>query len=70
MKRFVEGKIQFGEAHQNAMDAGGGNTEYKRLYAFRQWLAKADTEKDLFLEEERNVRDKIEFNGVSKNDGS
>jgi hypothetical protein len=61
LKRFVEGKIDFGEAHQNAMDAGGGNTEYKRLYAFRHWLAKADTEKDLLETRERNVRDKVEF---------
>jgi ParB-like nuclease domain len=61
LKRFVEGKTNFNDAYQNAMDAGGGNTEYKRLYAFRQWLAKSDTEKDLVETKERNVRDKIAF---------
>ena len=46
LKRFVEGKIDFDDAYHNAMDAGGGSIEYKRLHAFRQWLAKADTESD------------------------
>jgi hypothetical protein len=61
LKRFVEGKINFAEAHSNAMDAGGGNTEYKRLYTFRQWLSKADTEKDLTETKEKNIRDRIVF---------
>jgi hypothetical protein len=34
-------------AHSNALDAGGGNADYKQLHSFRQWLAKADAEKDL-----------------------
>jgi hypothetical protein len=61
LKRFVEGKITFDEAHENAIDAGGGNIEYKRLHSFRQWLAKNDTEKDLVETKEKNVRDKIEY---------
>jgi hypothetical protein len=61
LKRFVEGKIDFEEAHANAMDAGGGNAEYKRLHAFRQWLARADTEKDLVETREKNIRDRINF---------
>jgi len=61
LKRFVEGKITFDDAHHSAMDAGGGNSEYKRLHSFRQWLAKADTEKDLTDTKEKNIRDKIEF---------
>jgi hypothetical protein len=61
LKRFVEGKIDFETAHSNAMDAGGGNAEYKRLHSFRQWLAKTDTEKDLVDTREKNIRDKIEF---------
>jgi hypothetical protein len=61
LKRFVEGKIDFEEAHGNAMDAGGGNAEYKRLHSFRQWIAKADTEKDLVDTKEKNIRDRICF---------
>jgi hypothetical protein len=61
LKRFVEGKIDFEEAHSNAMDAGGGNAEYKRLHTFRQWLAKADTENDLVGTKEKNIRDRINF---------
>ena len=45
----------------NAMDAGGGNADYKRLHNFRQWLAKTDTENDLVEVKEKNIRDKIEF---------
>jgi hypothetical protein len=61
LKRFVEGKIEFEEAHAIAMDAGGGNAEYKRLHAFRQWIAKAETEKDLVDTKEKNIRDKVLF---------
>jgi hypothetical protein len=61
LKRFVEGKVDFEEAHSNAMDAGGGNAEYKRLHAFRQWISKADTEKDLTETKEKNIRDRITF---------
>jgi ParB/Sulfiredoxin domain len=61
LKRFVDGKINFEEAYHNAMDAGGGNADYKRLHSFRQWLARTDTEKDLVDTKEKNIRDKIEF---------
>jgi hypothetical protein len=61
LKRFVEGKIDFDNAHSNALDAGGGNVEFKRLYTFRMWLAKADTEKDLVETKEKNIRDRITF---------
>jgi hypothetical protein len=35
------------------MDAGGGSIEFKRLHTFRQWFAKADTEKDLVETKEK-----------------
>ena len=43
------------------MDAGGGNTDYKRLHTFRQWIAKTDTEKNLIGTTEKNIRDRINF---------
>lgn len=61
LKRFAEGKIDFNEAYESALDAGGGNTVLKRLHSFRLWLAKADTAKDLVDTREKNIRDKIEF---------
>lgn len=61
LKRFAEGKIGFEQAHSNAMDAGGGNTNYKRLHTFRQWIAKTDTEKNLTDTSEKNIRDRIHF---------
>ena len=61
LKRFVEGKIEFDDANRNAMDAGGGNADYKRLHTFRQWFAKVDTEKDLVETTEKNIRDRITF---------
>ena len=61
LKRFVEGRVNFDNAHSNAMDAGGGNADYKRLHNFRQWLAKADREKDLVETKEKNIRDRITF---------
>ena len=60
LKRFVEGKIPFTEAHENAVDAGGENADYKKLFKFRQWIVLDETEKDL-LDAPKNVRDKIEF---------
>jgi hypothetical protein len=61
LKRFVEGKITFEEASENALDAGGANSEYKRLHSFRQWLAKNDTGSDLLETKEKNIRDKIMY---------
>ena len=61
LRRFVEGKIDFDNAYGNAIDAGGGNADFKRLHTFRQWLAKADTEKELVETNEKNIRDKITF---------
>lgn len=61
LKRFVEGKIDFEEAHETAMGAGQGNAYYKRLHSFRLWIAKADTEKDLVETKEKNIRERICF---------
>jgi hypothetical protein len=61
LKRFIDGKINFDDAYRTAMDAGGGSVEYKRLHTFRQWLAKADTERDLVETKEKNIHDRIIF---------
>ncbi len=50
-----------GDQQLYVMDAGGGNTDYKRLHTFRQWIAKTDTEKCLIGTSEKNIRDRIHF---------
>jgi hypothetical protein len=60
LKRFVEGKVDFEEAHVVAVDAGGENPDYRRIYKFRQWLASAETEEDL-VSAPTNIRDKLEY---------
>jgi len=60
LRRYVEGKLTFEEAHENAVDAGGDNYALKRLRKFREWLAKAETEEDL-LEANKTIRDKNLF---------
>lgn len=60
LRRFAEGKLAFEEALGVAVDAGGENPDYRRIYRFRQWLAQADTETDL-LDSPEAVRDKIEY---------
>jgi hypothetical protein len=47
IKRFLEKAITLDEAHDRAVEAGGENSDYKRLRKLRQWLADKDTEDDL-----------------------
>jgi len=60
LKRYIEGKLDFEQAYDNAVDAGGENADFKRLFKFRQWLATEDTQKDL-LDAPKNIREKIVY---------
>lgn len=60
LKRFADGKITFEKAHDEAVDAGGENDEYRRIHKFRQWIAQASTEDDL-VSAPAHIRDKIEY---------
>jgi hypothetical protein len=60
LKRYVERKISFSDAYEDAVDSGGENPAYKKLRRFRTWLASQDTEEDL-LEANKTVRDKALF---------
>ena len=60
LKRFAEGAVEFEDAYDAAVDAGGENYSLKRLKRFREWLALNDTEDDL-LEANKQVRDNMLF---------
>jgi hypothetical protein len=59
-KRYIEGKVTFGEAYEDAVDAGGENYALKRLRRFREWLVASETEDDL-LDSPKQVRDRMLF---------
>jgi hypothetical protein len=60
LKRFAEGTVEFADAYDAAVDAGGENYALKKLKRFREWLALNDTEDDL-LEPNKQVRDNMLF---------
>ncbi|MGA8610695.1 MAG: ParB N-terminal domain-containing protein [Xanthobacteraceae bacterium] len=58
LKRYMEGKVTFEDAYENAVDAGSENYALKKLKKFRDWIVLNDTEDDL-LESNKSIRDKI-----------
>jgi hypothetical protein len=60
LKRYIEEKVSFADAYEDAVDAGGENHALKRLRKFREWLVLSETEDDL-LEPHKVVRDKMLF---------
>jgi hypothetical protein len=67
LKRYVDGLLDFEEAYERAVEAGGESYELKKLKTFRQWLAKTETEDDV-LSASKAVRDaiKYELNNIEK----
>jgi len=60
LKRYIDGKITFSEAHEDTVVVGGENVALKKLRKFREWLALSDTEDD-FMESNKQIRDKMLF---------
>jgi hypothetical protein len=58
LKRYIEGKVTFDDAYENAVDAGSENYALKKLKKFRDWIVLNDTEDDL-LESNKVIRDKM-----------
>lgn len=58
--KFAAGKLDFDEAHEAAVDAGGDNAPYQKLHKFRLWLAEPDVQEGLAAAEGA-VREKVEF---------
>ena len=60
LKKFVNRVFDFEDAHEHAVDAGADSAPYKKLAAFRQWLAKPEVAKAL-SRTQGETRKKIEF---------
>lgn len=60
LKRYVEGKLEFLDAYDSAVDAGGDNGALKKLKRFRDWICLTETEEDL-VEANKPIRDKALF---------
>ncbi len=58
LKKFADGKLTLGEAHERAVDSGADSVPYKRATAFRKWIT--EPEIDLMLAGcPTRVRDKL-----------
>jgi hypothetical protein len=60
LKRYVEGKLEFLDSYDSAVDAGGDNGALKKLKRFRDWICLTETEEDL-VEANKPIRDKALF---------
>lgn len=60
LKKFVGGTYDFEDAYEGAVDAGADSAPYKKLAAFRQWLAKPEVA-DVLKRTTGETRKKIEF---------
>ena len=60
LKKFANGAYDFEDAHESAVDAGADSAPYKKLVAFRRWLAKPEVA-DTLVRAEGETRKKIEF---------
>lgn len=60
LKKFANGAYDFKDAYEYAVDAGADSAPYKKLAAFRRWLAKPEVAFTLGRAE-GETRKKIEF---------
>ncbi|RXG84843.1 ParB N-terminal domain-containing protein [Bradyrhizobium zhanjiangense] len=60
LKRYIDGKVKFEDAYENAVDAGTENSALKKLKRFREWVVLNDTEDDL-LDSNKVIRDKMVY---------
>jgi hypothetical protein len=60
LKRYVEQKLDFENAYESAVDAGGDHGALRRLKKFRDWIVSAEAEEDI-VGSNKTVRDKAFF---------
>jgi hypothetical protein len=60
LRRYMAGTYSFGDAHEEAVTAGGDNHALNKLRRFRKWLVEITTEDDL-LEAPKAIRDSMQF---------
>lgn len=60
LKRYLEGKCDFDEAYEHAVELGGDSEALQKLIRFRRWLVDVDTETAL-TRVPKSVRDKLHY---------
>jgi hypothetical protein len=60
LKRYLEGKCDFDEAHEHAVELGGDSESLQKLVRFRRWLVDTDTETGM-VRAPKSVRDKLHY---------
>ena len=60
LKKFANSAYDFEDAHEQAVDAGADSAPYRKLAAFRQWIAKPEVAANLGRTQ-GETRKKIEF---------
>lgn len=60
VKRFIDGKVNFADAYDIAVDAGGENYALRKIKKFREWLAQSEVEDDI-MDANKQIRDNVLF---------
>ena len=60
LPKFVKGELDFDEAFDSAVAAGGDNDTYKKLERFRTWLARPEVSQEL-LSSKGQIRQKMAY---------
>jgi len=47
LKKFAKGEVDFEEAYERAVDAGGDNASLRKLSAFRKWLGRKEVQDEM-----------------------
>jgi hypothetical protein len=61
-KKFAKGELDFEEAYERAVHAGGDNASLRKLSGFRKWLGRSEVQKEILeLDGEAGKRARYEF---------
>lgn len=62
LKKFTKGELDFEEAYERAVDAGGDNASLRKLSAFRKWLGRKEIQDEMMeLDGQAGQRARYEF---------
>jgi hypothetical protein len=60
IKKFLDGRLDFEEAYEEACEGGADNRQLSRLHKFRVWLADSDVQEGL-VESEKSIKTKVQY---------
>lgn len=60
LKKFANGDVDFEEAYERAVDAGGDNASLRKLSQFREWLGRPEVQAEM-LELEGQAGDRVRY---------